>query len=232
MPKVENTCEFCGKTFLQYECQRHRKFCSRECYYKFRNASPKISSVCEHCGKEFVRYKSAFHNRSFCSKECYFAEENRGCKITITCDHCGKEFTRYKGNLRDHNFCSRECYSEHKHWKPKKMVTCENCGVEFERWGCNMNHERHFCSTECHRVYFKTHNITYKTRNQLLIAWKGFSKMENAVYKFNKIPKKHYGILKNIPSDKVNCYLSEARAILEGKNWQGKNKCVKLEGDS
>ena len=28
-----------------------------------------------------------------------------------------------------------------------------------------------------------------------------------------------------------SCYLKEARAILEGKNTRGKNKCVKLEGD-
>jgi hypothetical protein len=27
------------------------------------------------------------------------------------------------------------------------------------------------------------------------------------------------------------CYLKEARAILEGKHWEGKNRCVKLKGD-
>jgi len=27
------------------------------------------------------------------------------------------------------------------------------------------------------------------------------------------------------------CYLKEARAMLEGKNTRGKNKCVKLAGD-
>jgi hypothetical protein len=27
------------------------------------------------------------------------------------------------------------------------------------------------------------------------------------------------------------CYLREAKAILEGKHWQGKNRCVKLPGD-
>jgi hypothetical protein len=28
-----------------------------------------------------------------------------------------------------------------------------------------------------------------------------------------------------------SCYMKEARAILEGKHWQGKNRCVKLVGD-
>ena len=28
-----------------------------------------------------------------------------------------------------------------------------------------------------------------------------------------------------------SCYHKEARAILEGKHWQGKNRCVKLPGD-
>jgi hypothetical protein len=27
------------------------------------------------------------------------------------------------------------------------------------------------------------------------------------------------------------CYRKEARAMLEGKHWQGKNRCVKLPGD-
>ena len=27
------------------------------------------------------------------------------------------------------------------------------------------------------------------------------------------------------------CYLKEARAMLEGKNTRGRNKCVELEGD-
>lgn len=27
------------------------------------------------------------------------------------------------------------------------------------------------------------------------------------------------------------CYLKEAQAMIEGKNWKGKNRCVKLEGD-
>jgi len=37
--------------------------------------------------------------------------------------------------------------------------------------------------------------------------------------------------MKRIPEDKQQCYLKEAHAILQGKNWKGKNKCTKLEGD-
>lgn len=29
----------------------------------------------------------------------------------------------------------------------------------------------------------------------------------------------------------ADCYLAEAKAILEGKHWEGKNKCVKLADD-
>lgn len=28
-----------------------------------------------------------------------------------------------------------------------------------------------------------------------------------------------------------DCYLKEARAMIEGKHWEGKNRCVKLPGD-
>ena len=31
--------------------------------------------------------------------------------------------------------------------------------------------------------------------------------------------------------DHKDCYLIEAKAILENKHWKGKNKCVKLIGD-
>jgi len=30
---------------------------------------------------------------------------------------------------------------------------------------------------------------------------------------------------------KIKCYLAEARATLEDKHWEGKNKCTKLPGD-
>jgi hypothetical protein len=40
-------------------------------------------------------------------------------------------------------------------------------------------------------------------------------------------PHKHSKKCRTITS----CYLKEARAMLEGKHWQGKNKCVKLPGD-
>lgn len=38
--------------------------------------------------------------------------------------------------------------------------------------------------------------------------------------------KKHPEIIKI-----KSCYLKEARAMLQGKHWQGKNRCVKLPGD-
>jgi len=28
------------------------------------------------------------------------------------------------------------------------------------------------------------------------------------------------------------CYLKEAKAMIRGKHWEGKNRCVKLEGDA
>jgi len=29
----------------------------------------------------------------------------------------------------------------------------------------------------------------------------------------------------------TDCYLREAKAMIEGKHWEGKNRCVKLPGD-
>jgi hypothetical protein len=29
----------------------------------------------------------------------------------------------------------------------------------------------------------------------------------------------------------ASCYLKEAKAMLQGKNWAGHNKCIKLVGD-
>lgn len=44
-------------------------------------------------------------------------------------------------------------------------------------------------------------------------------------------PKKREARIEYIESSINPCYLKEARAILEGKDVRGKNRCTKLPGD-
>ena len=84
---------------------------------------------------------------------------------------------------------------------PNEMYKCSQCGTEFVRQSARVLGRKHLF---CSRECF------------------GKSKR-----KFPGCRVYDYDIL--IPN--FDCYRKEARAILEGKHWEGKNRCVKLPGD-
>jgi len=79
---VIKKCDECGKEFEFKRSEAEvRKFCSRECSYRWRskhligeNAARweggKISLTCEECGKGFEVAKCEVENRKFCSRAC------------------------------------------------------------------------------------------------------------------------------------------------------------------
>ena len=66
-PRMEKTCEVCGKSFDGTKPQR---FCSNACKSKFRRDSgiDNVEAICPVCGKSFMtsRYKPSEH----CSRKC------------------------------------------------------------------------------------------------------------------------------------------------------------------
>lgn len=68
--RVEYTCDFCGKKFLQQKANVGHHFCSGKCAAAFRRRSgaDNVAYICEQCGKEFWRDK--FKPHRFCSTAC------------------------------------------------------------------------------------------------------------------------------------------------------------------
>jgi endogenous inhibitor of DNA gyrase (YacG/DUF329 family) len=80
-------CKQCGREFRiqPNEEKRGRKFCSKECSYKYQFKNEKIGVykynnayrqrfkiICKQCGKEFEVQKNCKDKRRYCSKECYY----------------------------------------------------------------------------------------------------------------------------------------------------------------
>ena len=119
------------------------------------------------------------------------------------------------------------------------MVKCDNpaCGKEFERNSWRLKRSKlHFCSNECRKEYYlkikinckncgKEFEVPFHQKNR-----KFCSRDCYCFFEFGTIIEK--GKRRLLPNRIVStCYMKEARAILEGKNWRGKNKCTKLIGD-
>ena len=88
-----------------------------------------------------------------------------------------------------------------------KQCTCAQCGKTFER----QDHHivgRTFCSKNCYREFIIAHR--------------------EDIYGAKHPMRKRKQIIKKPPKEYRKCYMKEARAMLQGKNWKGKNKCVKL----
>ena len=85
-----------------------------------------------------------------------------------------------------------------------KQYTCEQCGKTFKK-SRHKTRKRTFCSSECYHEYRRIHAMD----------------VYGAKYKWGKQ-------IHDPPIEYRKCYMKEARAMLQGKNWKGKNKCVEL----
>ena len=74
----EMLCPYCGEEVIQPKRGRRRKFCSRECCYRWWVENPELvnrkptafyTATCAHCGKEFTAYGN--DHRRYCSRDCY-----------------------------------------------------------------------------------------------------------------------------------------------------------------
>lgn len=71
MPKIENICQVCGKSFMAYP-EPKRVHCSRDCYNVTRNGHTMVP--CAHCGKVVRSYNSS--PRVYCSRSCATTARN------------------------------------------------------------------------------------------------------------------------------------------------------------
>jgi len=123
--KVRLTCQQCGKEFLVYPAwvRKGRKFCSRECKYKWQETHLKgeknpnwkggyKEKVCERCGRVFkVPRLRPWSLRRFCSDECRGIVRRREPWV---CFNCGKKFWKKRSRKYQKHFCSKKCEGEYK----------------------------------------------------------------------------------------------------------------------
>lgn len=107
----ENTCQYCGKTFLVDGEHKKRKYCSKACIDLARKENRR-KQYCKNCGKEInVRYK-----RVYCD-ECMYIWRTLlpSKKIKTNCGYCGKEIEVIPSIYNSNKFCycDKECMSKH-----------------------------------------------------------------------------------------------------------------------
>lgn len=147
---IEQICQHCGKPFNTFRSELRKgggRFCSRECYTKWR-VSRKINRVCKQCGKTFFINQTIAKRGwgKFCSRECFIKWHS----IERICKQCGKHFFAPRSQV-DYGlakFCSTKCFGQYNSFKIIK--TCVYCGKEFWASPHRLKTGRDkFCSKEC-----------------------------------------------------------------------------------
>jgi hypothetical protein len=99
---------------------------------------------------------------------------------------------------------------------------CAGCGKEVDHPPYPGN-KHVYCTKKCFELSNGVAGGRAGTTNQYLQrAWRTFNRFETGFH------------CKPFPNRREisACYRNEARAMIEGKNWQEKNRCVKLPGDA
>ena len=105
MGKYVHICKMCGKKFEDYS--ESTKFCTRNCYNKYRKENGKLKDVaCPVCDKIF---RQSYVGQVFCSIECRVKSTEN--KVECICNNCGKLFFRKRSEVDkcSNHYCSVEC---------------------------------------------------------------------------------------------------------------------------
>jgi hypothetical protein len=136
-------CRYCDKEFKKgYDKRRAYRFCSWECYLKYKREFPRKTDncICRVCGKKFHTRPSAIaHGEGiYCSKECKYEYQRMGIKM-------GKESYNERHLLRQS--------SQYKIWRraAKKLHgnICDKCGIK----------DRSICKCCGNVIYLHVHHI-------------------------------------------------------------------------
>lgn len=160
MPKQTFICQYCGKQFEAWACNKP-KFCGPTCHYTAHSGahSPKwtqVSVICEYCGKHFTKQNSQFlqTNHHYCSRICAnkanvpHQSQTKQTGRDIQCAWCGRWFYRARNSIRKINFCCRECV--HAYTLRKRVtIICEHCGKKRRVAPSTFNKGARFCSYKC-----------------------------------------------------------------------------------
>lgn len=136
-------------------------------------------------------------------------------KITVKCMSCGKTFEKYTYSIKNgHTFCSHSCSAKWQHANGKLGTSIIKAR---RKWKRNSNKNRKYCEEKAWKVWARM-----EIREKLFDE----SRLRPQKYEY-----KWRGVELCRGKNISPCYLKEAKAMLGGKHWEGKNRCVKLEGD-
>ena len=188
---------------------------------------PKVK--CESCGKEVERFPSQIKGHIFCG-DCWF----KGSQA-VRCDFCQKEIKKYRSAIRgQHVFCSRShnMLYNYAFGRLDKIIDNNRRRGRFGKY-TEMRAWRAYKWIE-KRIVARP---KYEKRRRKIIKLD----TEKSAWRLLKLLELHNGLRKYSSHGNAfaklrdvrnrNCYLREARAMLEGKDTWGKNRCTKLIGD-
>jgi len=166
MAQVLKQCIQCSEEFYTDMGQinaGYGKYCSVDCFRKWRKENCIVNLICECCGEEYEKTKALADKSRFCSRKCM--DKSRGGSINFECEYCGKLTTQHKSvyNATKHHYCSVECgykgrvgkyvLQEHERKRTITYITfiCDNCGEEAKQKYSNYNPKgnHHFCNKQC-----------------------------------------------------------------------------------
>lgn len=156
--RVSKMCNRCGKKFIIPKSRKHRKFCSSECYHRYRTESVMLEVPCDICGQPIRRKRFLIgqFKHNVCSRKCqaklykrrlnpnapYSKASRKGPPYSgqRKCERCSNEF-----HARSYQrFCSKDCQ------RNQVMVNCSNCGQQLERAVSKVKRFKHvFCNRKC-----------------------------------------------------------------------------------
>ena len=161
-------CELCLCEFHVNDHSKPNKFCSVECYRKFRVKNSKlvidthINSLqkCTVCESDFIPKTIA---SKFCSKKCQnrFHYLSKVSSVVSTCIQCKLE---YHPCNKTSTFCSKQCYWTYRNENSDVIFqsnqektqltnnTCKYCRKDFAVWNYRKQ-TASFCSIKCHKDY-------------------------------------------------------------------------------
>ena len=103
-PVLVAKCDNCGIEFKVPRPNRRKRrvnrFCSKDCWYKFRR---KPNTICSYCGNQIhkVKYKLIKNNLHFCNNECYVSWERENPNKTYVSNlhNTGINSSNWKGGI-------------------------------------------------------------------------------------------------------------------------------------
>ena len=150
-----NNNKICITCNTQYNNRnKNSRFCSRKCYWDFRNKNPniqiqsnqlakcKINKICNHCSRPYKVWNYRNDSTSFCSIKCH--KEHR--HILNKCPTCKTEFTSPKHVGK--KYCSLECANKGIGKRKSKFAIAT--GLELSKLNIIHNTE-HPIKTQTHR---------------------------------------------------------------------------------